>query len=198
MTGHTTYRYVFILTTLLALGTTSHGQRISFGTWAGTNISIQEVSVNTLDFGNMIKGAESSNSITLSGATAFQIMAPEGYDLTVSIDAPMVLDGPGSSTIPFSIKFAYSNQGAQTSTEANPIATEVPSGFTSVTFPVRKSAAGVPAPPPPPPDATTTPNSRIKATAFLFLYGSAGPAGSGADSGEYTGTVNILVEYSNY
>ena len=195
---NSTYRNLLWLVLISGLTLEVCGQRISFGTWAGSDITIRPVSVNTLDFGNLIKGSGNPKEILKQDATAFEVIAPEGYDLTVVFDSPVVLTGPGTSTIPFSLRFAYSNQGLQTIAEANPSAVEVPTGFTSITFPVLRSATGVPTPPPAPPDGSTTPDSRIKATAYLFIYGSAGPAASNADSGEYTGDINIIVDYSSY
>jgi len=171
----------------------SIGQRINFGTWAGTSIVVQPVSVSTLDFGNMMIGGALPNTVSLLNATSFEIIAPESYDVTVTLDAPAVLTGPGGNTLPFAAKMAWSNQGATNSTLANKIAVEVPTGFTSVTFPVRKFAGGLPAPPPVPLDGTTT--TRITTKAYIFIYGSAGPASIGINSGNYTGTLTLTVEY---
>jgi type 1 fimbria pilin len=186
------YRQFFLLLGLL-ICMTSYGQRINFSTWAGTSIVVQPVSVSTLDFGNMIIGSGFSNTISLTNATAFEIIAPENYDVTTTIDAPSVLDGPGGNTIPFASKMAWSNQGAPNATLANKIAVEVPSGFTSVSFPIRKNASGLPGAPPNPLDGTTT--TRITAKAYVFIYGSAGPAPGGITAGSYTGTITITVEY---
>jgi len=194
-------RTIFINTLLICLtaffmpGMNAKGQRISFGTWAGSDIVIRPVSVNTLDFGNLIKGAGNPNAVTLSGATAFEIIAPEGYDLTVTIDAPLILVGPNSKTIPFGLKFAYSNQGSLTVDTANSLAVEVSTGFSAVTFPVRRNAIVLPAPPPTPLDGSS--GTRSTATAYLFLYGSAGPALADNDAGRYTGEVHVNVEYTS-
>jgi hypothetical protein len=185
--------YLFLVLIGLLMSVDSIGQRINFGTWAGTSIVIQPVSVSTLDFGNMVIGGALPNTVSLLDATAFEIIAPESYDVTVTLDAPPVLTGPFANTIPFSAKMAWSNQGAANSTLANKIAVEVPTGFTYVTFPIRKYANGLPAPPPIPLDGTTT--TRITAKAYIFIYGSAGPASILVNSGNYTGTITLTVEY---
>ena len=194
MNRRITYQTIVLLTALCLSGSMVYGQRITFGTWAGSNITIQAVSVNTLNFGNVVKGVVTPKIIDIAGATGFAVTAPDGYDLTVTVDAPTVLDGPEGKTIPFGLRFAYSNQGLLES-QARLSTTEVPLGFNSVSFPVKRNAMGLPAPPPDPLDATN--NTRIKATAYLYFYGSAGPAGNDAVAGLYTGTVTITVEYTS-
>jgi hypothetical protein len=198
MTRNKSYRFIFHITVLLLLSRTANSQRINFNTWAGSNsISIQAVSGSTsLEFGNIFSGQTKSILLNASEVTAFEITAAEGYDLTVSVSSPTVLDGPDNKAIPISLNFAYSDQGAAIASLAKTNAQEVPAGFTSVTFPVRRSASGLPAPPPIPLDGTTT--TRPTAKAYLFIYGSIGPVPSDASAGDYTGTVNIMVEYDNY
>ncbi len=193
MHRRTTYQFIVLLMAFWLSDIPVFGQRITFGTWAGSNITIQAVTVATLDFGNIVKGVPIAKSIDITGATAFGITAPEGFDLTVTIDSPTVLDGPEGKTIPFSLRFAYSNQGLIESA-ARTSATEVPTGFNSVSFPVKRNAMGLPAPPPDPLDAANA--TRIKATAYLYFYGSAGPAAGDATAGPYTGTVTINAEYT--
>jgi spore coat protein U-like protein len=191
-----TYRLsiYFILVTLWSFS--AQGQRITFGTWAGSDIAIQSVDANSLNFGNLIKGG-SANSIDISGAKAFEITAPEGYDLTVTIDAPTELTGPNAKTIPYTLAYAYSNRGYTLVTDARLNADVVTTGFTSVTFPVKRKALGLPPPPPAPLDGdSSVALQRITAKAYLFIYGTAGPADATADAGEYTGTINITVEYT--
>ncbi len=192
------YSIILMLPAIVLQGENAYGQRINFSTWAGSSsITIQPVSGNNaLDFGKIFIGQ--AKTILLSGneVTAFDITAERGYDLTVSVSAPPVLDGPDSKTIPFRINFAYSDQGAQVLSVAKTSATEVPAGFTSVTFPVLRYASGLPAPPPAPLDGATT--SRPTAKSWLFIYGNVGPAASDASAGNYTGTINITVDYTSY
>jgi len=186
------YGLFFWLAVTLLTAPSAHGQRISFGTWAGSNIVITPVAANSLDFGVLVKG-EPAVSIDIAHATGFEITAPLGFDLTVTMSAPTTLDGPNSKTIPFDLKFAYSNQGLIESV-ARLNTVEVTTGFNEVTFPIKRSATGLPAPPPTPLDGTNS--TRTSAKAYLYIYGSVGPAGGSADAGEYTGTVNITVAYT--
>jgi hypothetical protein len=188
------YRFLILILSLL-ISQCINAQRINFSTWAATSIVVQPVSVNTLDFGNMLLGAALPNDISLLNATAFEIIAPVSYDVVVTLDSPAVLTGPGGNTIPFSGKMAWSNQGTANSTLANQIAVEVPAGFNSVTFPIRKFTGGLPAPPPNPLDGNTT--TRTTTKAYIFIYGSAGPASVGIPAGNYTGTMTLTVEYVN-
>jgi len=174
---------------------TTQGQHISFDTWAGKDISIQSVCVNTLNFGNLIKGTTTPNSISLSGAAVFEITAPEGSDLTVRINTPSTLTGPDSEIIPFNLKFAYSNQGLVES-KARLNTVEVKKGLDMVTFSVKNSAKGLLTYIPSYPESGNI--TRTTGKAYLYIYGSAGPPGAGAIAGEYAGTVNISVEYSGY
>jgi hypothetical protein len=142
----------------------------------------------------MFIGSVKTIQLNSNDAAAFDITAAEGYDITVSVIAPDILTGPKGKTIPLKLRFAYSNQGAVNLSLAKTGAIEVPEGFTSVTFPLRKNVSGLPSPPPVPLDGTN--NKRIAGRAYLFIYGSAGPAAPDANAGEYTGIVNITVEYN--
>ncbi len=191
MATNNTYWFVTGLMSLVLSSLTGYCQRINFGTWAGSNITIQAVTVNSLNFGNVVRGVSTPKSIEITGATAYAISAPEGFDLTVTVTSPTSLDGPDSKTIPLNLKFAYSNQGLpESSARLNTV--EVPTLFNIVTFPILRNTMGLPTPPPTPQDKGSAP--RTTATAYLYLYGSAGPAGNDAAAGEYSGTVNIAVE----
>lgn len=195
MTCIESYRFFLWLSTFILTSITAHGQHISFGTMAGNNISIQSVNVNSLNFGNLIKGASNPNSVTLNGAVVFEITAPEGSDLTVRIDAPSTLIGPDYKTIPFNLRFAYSNQGLVES-KARLNTVEVIKGLNMVTFPVKNSVTGLQAHTLTSPESDSTPLTTGKV--YLYIYGSAGPPGVGAVAGEYAGTVNISVEDASY
>jgi hypothetical protein len=171
-------------------------QRINFSVWAGSNsITILPVSANsTLSFGTMFTGQMKTILLTANETVAFEISAETGYDLTITLDASTVLSGPSGKTMPFDVRFAYSNQGIGDFSMARPVATEVPQGYTSVTFPLKKFSSGIPAPPPSPVDGRSS--ARPRGKAFLFIYGSAGPSARDAAAGEYTGSVSITVEYS--
>jgi hypothetical protein len=188
-------RFFLWVPALIMISIATQSQNLSFGTWAGDNISIQSAYDNTLNFGNLIKGASIPNIVLLSGAAVFEITAPEGSDLTVRIDAPSTLIGPDSETIPLSLKFAYSNQGLVES-KARLHTVEVNKGLNMVSFPLRSSDPALQAHSP----LSREPNNTARPTgkAYLYIYGSAGPPDVGAVAGEYAGTVNISVENTSY
>ncbi len=192
MRRNTKYQPILLTTILVLYCISVQSQRITFGTFAGSNIVITPVSVNTLDFGVLVKG-EPAKSIDIAHATGFEITAPLGFDLTVTMSFSTTLDGPNSKTLPFELKFAYSNQGLIES-QARLNTVEVTTGFNEVTIPVRRNALGLPAPPPTPLDGTNS--TRTTAKVYLYIYGSVGPADVGADAGDYSGTVSITVAYT--
>ncbi len=155
----------------------------------------------TLDF-NQKQAIIVQNSPAISinlndvGAIAFAIEAPENFDLTVEVDAPTVLslDSDPTKTIPFQIKMAYNNQRAVDENSGKANAIELPTGFYNVTFPVNRRASGAPGPPPTPLSGSET---RIKAKAFVYLYGELGPIGT-IPAGNYTGTINLNVFFNSY
>jgi hypothetical protein len=195
MTRFESNRFLLWLAIFLLISITIHSQQISFGTYAGSNISIQSVYVNTLNFGNLIKGSSIPNSVPLSGAAVFEITAPEGSDLTIRIDAPSTLICSESETIPLSLKFAYSNQGLVES-KARLNTVEVINGLNMVTFPLKRSTLGLSAHSPAFPESDNIILTTGKA--YLYIYGSAGPPGVGAVAGEYGGIINITVDYASY
>lgn len=175
-------------------------QRINFGAYT-TSQGISLITSGNLDFNAkqpvIASGSNSTVTIALTdGETQYiAITGDATRDVTVTVSAPqyLITGGGGGSTkeIPFTCRFAYSNLGSIDATSANGVAIQVPSGFTAITFPLIRRAAGVPAPPPTPAHGAYTPPT---ATAYLFLYGSLGPVGS-VSPGNYSGTVNVNVQY---
>jgi len=146
-------------------------------------------------------GSGSSATVTISlndiETQYIKIIGDATRDITVTVSAPIYMTtgagGPGMQ-IPFTCNFAYSNLGNGDATSAKAGAVEVPAGFTAITLPMLRRTAGVPAPPPTPAHGGYT---APQATAYLFLYGKLGPVGS-VNSGTYTGTINVSVNYSTY
>ena len=175
-----------------------NAQRISFGTWAGGDITITSGVPGDLDFNDKTQvinpGVNQSVTINLQDAET-AVMAIEGteyYDVTVYVDAPLTLELDPSNTIPVQIRFAYSNLNPANVTVAKNQAIQVPSGFNTATFPILRRTNGPPGPPPTPPSSGYTPPRK---TAYLFIYGTLGPVGS-VDAGLYHGTINVTVEYT--
>jgi hypothetical protein len=209
MRGNHTYRLLFLVVGISvsswSLASTALAQRINFSTWTGSEeITINPVLANpNLNF-NLKKAAISANSpaVTINlvdnQSVGFQIQAPDGYDLTVEVDAPtfLSLDGVGSTPeemVPFRLGVAYNNQGAADEMAAKATAVELPLGFYNVTFPVNRRMAGVPGPPPTPSSGSYV---RPKSTAWLFLYGELGPVGP-VNAGDYLADITINVYFTS-
>ena len=209
MTKGQTYRVGFVFGLAVLLGLLSfentHAQRINFSTWTGSDdITITPVGGLNLNF-NQKQANISANSpavaINLADmqTVAFRIEAPEGFDLTVEVDAPTVLSLNGTGTdpeeeqIPFRVGIAYNNLLAGEEMTAKNGAISLPLGFFNVTFPVNRRTAGVPGPPPTPESGGTV---RPKATAWLFIFGELGPIGL-VNAGLYSGDITINVFFTS-
>lgn len=192
-----------VLSALLMLLVTStvelSAQRIDFGVYASAGIIIDQI--EPLNFNdkqsNIITNSNSSVTISIADqqAVIVGITAEGNKDIMVTITSPaeLILDGGGTNkSIPFQLRYAYSNVGVSEGLAAKSSAIEVPSGFTSVTLPMSRRTAGVPMPPPTPlHTGYTVPTTK----AYLYLYGVLGPVGS-VNAGIYTGTIDISVEYA--
>lgn len=182
-----------------------YAQRINFSTWTGSDeITITPVMASpTLNFNQKqtnIVANSPAVTINLSDmqTVAYRIEAPEGFDLTVEVDAPtfLSLDGIGSDAdtqIPFRVSIAYSNLLAGDEMTAKVGAVQLPLGFHNVTFPVNRRMAGAPGPPPTPISGDYV---RPKATAWFFLYGELGPIGQ-VNAGLYSGDITINVYFTS-
>lgn len=196
---------VFLALGGLLFSRESHAQRINFSTWTGSDdITITPIAASpTLNF-NQKQANISANSPTVTilladaQAVAFEIKAPEGFDLTVEVDAPpfLTLDGSGNELeeqIPFRIGIAYNNLEAGSDAAAKESAIQIPIGFYNVTFPVNRRVSGAPGPPPTPVSGDYV---RPRSTAWLFLYGELGPIGP-VNAGQYLGDVTINVYFTS-
>lgn len=205
----TTYRlgrsFQLLLVTGFFYAGSVEAQSINFTTWTGSDeITITSVqAMPKLDF-NLKQNIISKSSVPVlinlldMQAVSFRIEAPQGFDLTVEVDAPQVLrlDGTGSDpdeTVPFQIGIAYSNQLSVDEASAKGSAVQLPAGFYNVTFPVDRRSAGAPAPPPTP---TSGDYVRPKATAWFFIYGTLGPVGP-AMAGAYSENITVNVYFTS-
>ncbi len=177
------------------------GQHIHFGLFATEGITLAKGSVNELNFNSarqwiIVGGPAVSIPLLHEGTAVFAITAQRDLDITVTIDAPTIVELDANNSIPISIRFAYSNLGAVDEATAKSQAVEVPAGFTAATFPILRRAAGPPGPPPTPPHAGY---QAPMGTAYLFVYGTLGNINlpSNIRSGLYGGTINIHITYAN-
>lgn len=172
--------------TLLGMTYPGHAQEINFGQYASEGIILTNVSANSaLDFGLVIQN-EGLIQIQLADpeVVVFSITAEYDKDLFLTINAPAELRLDASNSIPFTLKSAYANQGANNIAQAKLI-----SGG-AARFPVLARGSQPPAPPPTPKhEGYTTPT----ATAYLYIYGDIS-VGSVA-AGLYTGTIDVTVSY---
>jgi hypothetical protein len=195
MKGHKIeFGIIFIFSLLLAAPVLA--QRISFGLYATEGIVLSTGSVDELDFNSkqplIVAGSTVTISLIDNSAAVLTITGRADLDVTISIDAPATLNLDDDNSIPLSIGFAYSNLGLITESEAKTQAVEIPAGFNSATLPMFRRAGGPPGPPPTPSGGQTLPTI----TTYIFIYGTLGPVPAGSSAGDYTGEINVHVEYS--
>lgn len=147
-----------------------------------------------LEFGSLLKGAESPNYIYLADDNAawLKITAPISSELEIIFDLPNILTLDQSS-IPANIRIAYSNTATVSAITAKSTAIEVPGGFTTIRIPVKAGNNGGPPPPPSSPLYSNQPMADV----YIFFFGSAGPATNDVVSGNYTGTVFLSASIIN-
>ena len=203
-------------------------QHIGFGLSFGANISMEiignsenEQQLNfssSLLFPFLVRGTDGvaiTRTENEQSVVLIAIDAPEGSDITVTVNAPheLTIDGDNSDTLPFQIGWAYWNLGATTSETINTgdylNAREVVSvtgmgmPFSSVTFPATRTFRGVNGPPPPPPmpnfsGRNTGSNPVPMVRSFLLIYGSINQVKANQQVGIYTGVIGIEAELSIY
>jgi hypothetical protein len=187
------------LTGLLLLAGPAAAQRISFGLYASDGITLTPLGLGELNFNEKQTLILAGNTVQfLLTDEAIAIIAIEGradLDVTITIDADPTLMLDTENEIPLSIGFAYSNLGAGTEEIARTQAIQVPPGFTSTTFPLKRRTAGPPGPPPTP---AHTGYIQPTGMAYLFIYGTLGPVPADAATGVYLGNINVYVTYSTF
>jgi hypothetical protein len=192
-------RHRFLLVfSILMLSFPAMAQRISFGLYAAEGITITPLNDGNLNFNTkqplILCGDLVTINLTDDCYAALRITGRKDQEITVTISAPGTLDY-SSSHIPLAVKFAYAtNTNAATPEDAKAAAIELPTGFTSVSFPFQRRASGAPIPPPTPAHSGRTIE---QASAYLYIYGTLGPVPSNAAAGSYGGTINIHVEYTS-
>jgi len=190
---------ILSLTFILLLAGNVMAQRISFGLYTSDDIVLTPLNSGELNFNDnqhvILSGETVTVNLTDNAAAILTIEGRADLDITVTIDAPTTLDLDVTNKIPLAIRFAYSNTGATTDITARASAIEVPAGFTSATFPIKRRTSGLPTPPPTPDQVGYT---GPQGTTYLFMYGTLGQVPTNISAGNYTGNINIHVEYSKY
>lgn len=192
----------FLVVIACFISQVSMAQRISFSIWTGSDDIILNSAVAAPELSFNLKqpiitsGTSVAINLIDNQAVAFRIEAPDNFDLTVDVDAPLFLtfaDDP-LKTIPFQVKIAYNNllPGNELTGKAGAI--ELPVGFTNVTFPVNRRTAGAPSPPPTPLTGTEV---RNKSMAYIYIYGNLGAVGA-VPAGNYSAQITINVSFTSY
>lgn len=178
----------------------TQGQSINFGTYTSSGVMINQESVDKLEFNAkqavILSGSNDVITIGLQDqeAAVFSVEANQNLDITILLDSPNLLELDPSNQLPCSLRFAYSNMGAQDVESARAQAVEIPNGFNTITIPVLRRAINAPGPPPTPEyNGYVAPQGKV----YIFVYGSVGPIGP-VDVGVYQGTINVTVDYSTY
>jgi len=181
----------------------AEAQRINFGFFATGGITITPVGANELNFNQ-------KTQIILPGNPGVQILRTDDQalileiegridlDITVSIDADpslVLFVGATPHAIPLTVNFAYHNIGPAvlTNETIRLQALEVPAGFISATFPMRRRLSGPPTPPPTPDHIGHT---HPMGKSYLVIYGTMGQVPLNSPVGLYQATINVNVEYT--
>jgi hypothetical protein len=189
--------WVSMVVGCLLLSGNAMGQRVGFGLFATENIVLTTLGSGELNFNTkqhiLLAGQTVTITLTDDAATILTVTGRLDQEISVTIDAPSTLDLNVSNQIPLAVKFAYSNTGAATEAIAKLSAVEMPTGFTTATFPLLRRASGLPAPPPTPGHSGYVAPT---GTAYLFIYGTLGAIPLNAAAGSYTGDINVHVSYA--
>ena len=178
---------------ILFMSGTSVAQRISFGAYT-TSRGLTLIVSGGLDFGDNIITNSPPITIGLNDNCAYvEIDGDAARDITIVVPSSANLTH-AADQIPFACQFAYCNTGAPDAITGKLSAVEISPGVTFITIPMLQRGSGTPAPPPTPAHGTYT---APKAAVYLYLYGTVGPVGS-VSAGQYTGLINVYVNYTTY
>lgn len=191
---------------VVTLSVSAEAQRINFSTFVqGEGITLTVVdNASGLNFNNkqqvIVVGDPNLVSVNLldNSVIVIELDAPLEYDLTAELtwETGLSLNGSDTgTTVPFELRWAYSNTGELTDIDRRTSAVEIPSFFNTVTFPVRRRRAGGPPLPPPTPEHGGFIRPRGKA--YLYIYGTLGPIPSGIRAGNYSADINLMVSYAD-
>jgi len=137
-------------------------------------------------------------NLTDNQAVVFEIEAPLDFDITLQFtwNPRLSLGGLDTGiTVPFTLRYAYNNTGELTDLERRLSAVEVPEMYHTLTLPIRRRRAGGPPLPPPTPEHDGY--VRPKAKAYFYIYGTLSGAPSNASSGNYSGSIEVNVNYAD-
>lgn len=204
------YNPTLLLVMLMLQVTAVPAQNISFRTLAPDAITLTPQGSIDLEFDFLYLDSDIVNTITINDTgrlVALAIDAPAHFDLTATIRMKdknrLLLNGTNSAQwIPFNLEFAYANAGYPLTVNyvaALKDAVAVPGGYNSITFPVSKPAKRL-APPPPTPKYKGYTLNTTKQRAFLFFFGSLGPANKGnlVVAGSYETIIDVIIDFTSH
>jgi hypothetical protein len=201
------YRAWMLVLVLIGTASSGMGQRISFGAFAGADITIfSPLGANPeLNFSSVkILTPNMQEPIRIGRVegdpyVVYEIDAAEGFDIMIDVDygSEIWLDGElgSDNNIDLALRFSYFNRPATDQFTALNGSIEMPPGVRSVIVPVSPRSGGAPGPPPDPFSGNVS--SRSKGKVYLFIYGDLGPIGN-VQSGRYSGDISITVSYADY
>ncbi len=196
--------FSFLLILLLAAFEPLSAQRVGFGLYTDSELTLTPLVPDVLDFGPRISG-EGNVQISLSddAVVPIEIEGVAYLDVTVTLTPPdgnkLVLMGDPDNLsepdkrMPVNIRMAYYNRGQEGITEIAAKAEAIEVVGNTVTFQIRRRPGGPPGPPPVPPHAGYSPPI---AKAFLFIYGDI--TVGNVNAGPYSGLIDVHIEYSTY
>ncbi len=169
---------------------------IQFGKYHGYELDLYTQPNPKIDFGMVLLNEGLVNK-NIADALIIEIEGIRYLDVIVELQADdyIVLDGDianrtvSNKRIPFTLKAAYANRGADNTNHA----ILFPAGNTTDSrFQIRHRTTVPPGPPPTPTHEGYNPNLH-KDTAYLYLYGSLNVGNIHA--GAYSGEINVTVYY---
>ncbi len=198
--------HLYRLLLLLLLPGMSHAQRINFKPFVqGEGMTLTVTNNPTgLNFNAkqsiIVIGDPNPVHINLmdNQVVVFEVEAPLDFDITLQFtwNPHLSLGGLDTGiTVPFTLRYAYNNTGEMTDMERRLSAVEVPEMYHTLTLPIRRRRAGGPPLPPPTPEHDGY--VRPKAKAYFYIYGTLSGAPSNASSGNYSGNIEVIVNYAD-
>lgn len=205
---HRSYK-PFLLTIITTLALMPHvwSQHVRLQTIAAEGVHVSSLGRAGLEFDCIVSGTDMMHEITLNQHNSHKIVvfavdAPLHHDVSVWVDVfdddKLVLRDPGGYSpppgIPLEVRFAYANKGyANNHTvwqSAIRDAIELPVGSRQASFPISNKAGPV---------FEQANRTTQRERAYLFFYGSLGPAGRGNNlpSGVYETSITVHIDLTN-
>jgi hypothetical protein len=192
---------IFLLCCFLSSAT---AQRINFS----AHVADESITLTILNNPSGLNFNNKQRIIVVGDPTPVVIEINDLATIEVEVDAPIEYDltaeftwSPGlylgidtGITVPFNLNFAYNNTGEQNDVSRRQSAVQVPTAFRTVTLPVRRRISGGPPLPPPTPDHEGFVRQRAKA--YFYIYGTLGPIPSHIISGNYSGSIQLFINYN--